>query len=204
MAEARSGCRPRLTVVTGRPGAGKTTLAHALARAIRCPAVCRDEIKEGFINSLTAAGGAGGAEGAGTDEHQRHANDVFFKTVELLLREGVTLVAEAAFQHRMWAPQLEPLVALAAMRIIECSVDPALARSRHVERGLADPARERFHGDDAVRAAREGRDVPLASYDPPRLDVPTLVVDTTDRYRPAFESVVGFARGEGVADAAVG
>ena len=204
MAEARSGCGPRLTVVTGRPGAGKTTLAHALARAIRCPAICRDEIKEGFINSLTAAGGAGdagGAGGAGTDEDQRHANDVFFKTVELLLREGVTIVAEAAFQHRLWAPRLEPLVALAAMRIVVCSVDPALARSRHVERGLADPARERFHGDHAVRAAREGRDVPIASYDPPRLDVPTLVVDTTDRYRPGFESVVGFARGEGVAEA---
>jgi predicted kinase len=198
MAETRSGCRPRLTVVTGRPGAGKTTLAHALALAIRCPAVCRDEIKEGFVNSLTAAAAAA------TDEHQRHANDAFFKTVELLLREGVTLVAEAAFQHRLWAPRLEPLVALAATRIVVCSVDPGLARSRHVARGLADPARERFHGDDAVRAAREGRDVPLASYDPPRLDVPTLVVDTTDGYRPAFESIVGFARGEGVANATAG
>jgi predicted kinase len=45
---------PRLIVVTGRTGSGKTTLAHALARAIRCPAICRDEIKEGFVNTVGA------------------------------------------------------------------------------------------------------------------------------------------------------
>ena len=41
---------PTLIVVTGRPGSGKTTLAHALAREIRCPAICRDEIKEGLAH----------------------------------------------------------------------------------------------------------------------------------------------------------
>jgi adenylate kinase family enzyme len=40
---------PSLIVVTGRPGAGKTTLAHTLARMIRCPALIRDELKEGFV-----------------------------------------------------------------------------------------------------------------------------------------------------------
>ena len=40
---------PSLIVVTGRPGAGKTTLAHTLARLIRCPALIRDELKEGFV-----------------------------------------------------------------------------------------------------------------------------------------------------------
>src|SRR5438552_4548835 len=93
---------PFLTIVAGRPGSGKTTLAHALARAIRCPAICRDEIKEGVVNSLTTAA-------TQMDAVQRHANDVFFKTVELLLQHGVTLVAEAAFQHPVWAPRLEPL-----------------------------------------------------------------------------------------------
>lgn len=41
--------QPALIVVAGPPGAGKTTLAHALARAVRCPTVCRDEIKEGLV-----------------------------------------------------------------------------------------------------------------------------------------------------------
>ena len=197
MRETLSDCRPLLTVVAGRPGSGKTTLAHGLARAIRCPAICRDEVKEGIVNSLTA-------EAAHADTIQRHANDVFFRAVELLLQHGVTLVAEAAFQHKLWAPRLEPLFAIAKARVIVCTVDPELARSRHIERGLADPERERFHGDVGVRAAREGRRLPIGSYDPPRFDVPTLVVDTTEGYRPQFEAIVSFARGELVADAAAG
>jgi hypothetical protein len=160
-----------------------------LARAIRCPAICRDEIKEGVVNALPE-------ETPLTDEVQRHTNDAFFKTVELLLRHGVTLVAEAAFQHKLWAPRLEPLMALARVRVIVCAVEPELARRRHVERGLADPERERFHGDKAVRAAREGRELPIVEYDPPRVDVPTLVVDTADGYRPAIEKIVRFTRGE--------
>ena len=180
----------RLTVVTGRPGSGKTTLAHVVARAIRCPAICRDEIKEGLINSLTTV------SAAQMDAAQRQATDVFFNTLELLLRQGITLVAEAAFQHKVWSPRLQPLTAIARTRIIVCTVDPEIARVRHIERGLADPERERFHGDAAVQAAREGRELPIENYDPPRLDVPTLVVDTTDGYSPSLEQVIAFARAD--------
>ena len=182
--------RANLTVVTGRPGSGKTTLAHAVARAIRCPAICRDEIKEGLINSLTTV------SAAQMDAAQRQATDVFFNTVELLLRHGITLVAEAAFQHKVWSPRLQPLIAIARTRIIVCTVDPKIARARHIERGLADPERERFHGDAAVQAAREGRALPIENYDPPQLDVPTLAVDTTNVYSPSLEQVIAFARGD--------
>jgi predicted kinase len=191
MPETLTDFRPRLTVVAGRPGSGKTTLACALARAIRCPAVCRDEIKEGLVNSLTS-------EAARTDAAQRHATDVFFRTLELLLGHGVTLVAEAAFQHAAWSPRLGPLLAIARARLIVCGVDAALARQRHVARGLADPQRERFHPDRAVQAAREGSPLPIAPFDPPRLEVPTLVVDTTDGYRPELERIIAFARGDDV------
>jgi adenylate kinase family enzyme len=40
--------RPTLIIVSGPPGSGKTTLAHEIARAVGCPAICRDEIKEGW------------------------------------------------------------------------------------------------------------------------------------------------------------
>src|ERR1044071_914919 len=130
--------QPALIVVTGRPGAGKTTLAHALARAVRCPAVCRDEIKEGLV----CTAGDGGDLGA---DLQRHATDTFFEALALLLGRGVTVVAEAAFQDRVWAPRLQPLRELARVRVVLCEVAPELADERKVARGLGDPARARFH-----------------------------------------------------------
>jgi predicted kinase len=186
MGETKALSNPLLIVVTGRPGSGKTTLAHALARAVRCPAICRDEIKEGLVNTTGDAGRVG-------DDVAWRVYDAFFDTVTRLLGHGVSLVAEAAFQHKLWAPKLEPLRDFARVRIVVCDVDPTLARARHVERGLADPERERFHDDRAVQAAREGRELPIGDYDPPRLNVPTLTVDTSDRYRPDLETIVSFA-----------
>ncbi len=185
MVETPPTCRPLLTIVSGRPGSGKTTLARALAQAIRCPLLSRDEIKEGLVNS-------GLAHADGT---QRLANEIFFDTIEQLLRRGVTLIAEGAFQHRLWALRLEPLLYVAKTRIILCKADPELARARHVQRGLNDPQRERFHGDYEVQAAREGRQMPIGEYDPPRFEVPSLEVDTTDGYTPPFAQILAFAGG---------
>lgn len=178
---------PLLVVVTGRPGSGKTTLAHSLARAVRCPAVCRDEIKEGFVNTIRPAA-------PHSDEVHRKVYDVFFDTVKSLLERQVTLVAEAAFQHKLWAPKLTSLQNISRIRVVVCAIDPTLARKRHIERGLADPQRERFHDDPAVRAAREGRALPIERYDPPHLDLPSLTVDTSDGYQPSLDEIVSFSQ----------
>lgn len=170
--------RPTLIVVAGAPGAGKTTLAHALARAVRCPMVSRDEVKEGLVCTTRDAGEPGA-------DLQRRATDAFFDTLALLLARGVTVVAEAAFQHKVWAPRLEPLHALARVRVVLCEVDPQTARARRLARGLDDPARARFHPEASA-----------GSYDPPRLDVPTLRVDTSDGCAPGFEAIVAFARAD--------
>ncbi len=184
--ETSSALLPRLIVVTGRPGAGKSTLAHALAAAVRCPAICRDEIKEGLINTL-------GSDPAVGDDIARQAYHVFFDTVADLLRRRVTLVAEAAFQHKLWAPKLQPLRDLAQLRVIVCDVTADLAHSRRLDRGRADPDRARFHPDPLVQAIVTGGSEPPANYDPPRLDVPTLTVDTSDGYEPPIADLVAFA-----------
>ena len=180
---------PALIVVAGPPGAGKTTLAHALARAIRCPVISRDEIREGLVNTVGSTGAAG-------DDLALRANGAFFDTLALLLDRRVSVVAEAAFQHKLWAPRLDPLLAIARVRIVVCEVDPDLARTRGIARHEADPDRRRFHPDPAVQTSPGlgPRDAGRRSYDPPRFAVPTLTVNTADGYDPVFAAIVEFAR----------
>jgi predicted kinase len=169
--------RPMLVVVTGRPGAGKTTLAHLLARKVGCPAICRDEIKEGLVSTT-------GEKGTPGDAIARQVHTIFFDTVEFLLRRNVTLVAEAAFQHQLWAPRLEPLRGAARIRIVHCIVNPVVARSRIRARITANPVRARHH--DALLLPQ------LEAYEPPRLTVPTISVDTSDGYRPDLDELLAF------------
>jgi predicted kinase len=176
--------QPALIVVTGRAGAGKTTLAHALARELHCPAVCRDEIKEGYVYTIGEAGETGG-------DIQLYATETFFAALELLLDRGVTVVAEAAFQHKVWEWRLKPLLSVARVRIVLCELDPERALVRRIARGQADPQRAWFHPNEAAYNRTGG----MVSYDPPRLEVPTLRVDTSDGYSPAFEAILEFARG---------
>ncbi len=167
--------KPTLVIVAGRPGAGKTTLARMLAQAIRCPVVCRDEIKEGLICT----------RGAHSEELQRDATNTFFDALALLIQRGITVVAEAAFQHHVWAPRLEQFSQAAHVRIVLCSLPPEIAEERERCRELQDPGRAFFHPRNA-----QGDCI---TFDPPRFEHPTLEVDTSDGYRPAFDSITRFA-----------
>ncbi len=186
--------RPTLIVVSGPPASGKTTLAHALAQAVHCPAICRDEIKEGFVCGATSESFVP-EQG---DAANQAATTAFFDVVDLMLQRGVTLVAEAAFQHHRWAPRLTAFGKLAEVRVINCVVDDAVARQRRRQRWVNEPWRRRFHADpDPERMAGmepQSVDQPGA-YQPIRLDLPTLVVDTSDGYRPGLSQIVSFASG---------
>src|ERR1700712_253474 len=98
---------PTLVLVTGPAASGKTTLAHRLATGIGCPAVCRDEIKEGMVASHP------GFVPSTSDPLTMRTYTLFFEILDRYLRAEVTLVAEAAFQHRLWWQGLEPLAPLA-------------------------------------------------------------------------------------------
>lgn len=177
--------KPRLIVVTGRPGAGKTTFARALSQAAHLPVVSRDEIKEGYVHTC----GQGSANLP--PETNAVVTGLFFEIVERLLKGGVSLIAEAAFQHRLWDARLTPLAAQAQIEILICRPgDDHVAHERYLRRGLEDPAREYFHGDPGIDLARRGIQPQLSAYDAPHLNVPTHFIDTTDGFDPSVDALV--------------
>jgi predicted kinase len=167
------------------PGAGKTTLAHRLAGAVGCPAICRDEIKEGMVANVPDF------RPGQDDELSGQANHVFFEIIRTLLDAGVNTVAEAAFQDRLWRPGLEPLQDRARIRVVHCVVDPELALERSLRRRAGNQHR-RAHADPTTAEAGVYLDR-LRAFDRIGLPVPLIEADTTDGYRPSLAELAAFA-----------
>ncbi len=171
---------PTLIVVSGPGGSGKTTLAHQLAATLGCPALCRDEIKEGMVASNP------GFVPAISDALTARTYDLFFEAIALLLRAEVTLIAEAGFQHSLWCRGLEPLTGLANLRILRCQSPDELARERALARMAAEATR-------AAHADGEHFSVPR-TFDAIHVDAPTLDVDTSNGWHPDLEEIAAFCR----------
>lgn len=185
MKQLTSNILPRLIIVTGRPGAGKTTLSYRLSHAIRCPLISRDEIKEGLVNTLEKH------ESSDLDLN-KHVYETYFDVIDYLLNQRITLVAEAAFQHKIWLPKLTKLQSRANIKLVICHIEPELSKTRFIERGQSDVSRAKFHDDLDIDENTDISTTLLGQYQSPQLDVPTLTVNTTDGYQPSIEGIISF------------
>ena len=181
--------KPQCVIVTGRPGAGKSTLAAQLGRELWMPVISRDEIKEGYINTF----------GVKHDQLPPETNgvvtDFFFRIVAQYLENQISIVIEAAFQHPVWASCIVPIEQLSRPIFIVCQVPGAVAASRHLQRGLADSNREWYHGDKRVEIYRQtGAIAPAGEYLAPDFEWPTLPVATDDGYTPSIGEIARFVR----------
>ncbi|WP_309231789.1 AAA family ATPase [Nocardia sp. SYP-A9097] len=174
-----------IAVVSGPPGSGKSTLAHALANDIGVPAIIRDEIKQGMVLASTSS------PGGGFDDLNIPALHAFFNTLTVLARAGVSLVAEAAFQDKLWRPNLEPLAEFAQIRVIHCMAPQSVLYDRITHRAETNPHRQAHNDGDLIAAITAGTHS-ASSFVPLSMDVAELTVDTTDGYRPGLEEIARF------------
>jgi Cdc6-like AAA superfamily ATPase len=181
--------KPKCIVITGRPGSGKTTLTDKLSKQLYVPKISRDELKEGYVNTFEVK------HDLLPKETNRVVNDIFKKVIVDLLESQVSLIIEAAFDHKIWEYFIPGFMKISDLYILICDVDAEQSARRHLERGLANPKREYFHGDKRVSVYREtGVFEPGEEYIAPDFSVPTMNILTLNDYSPTLEEIEKFIR----------
>lgn len=177
--------RPMLVIVSGAPASGKTTLATQLAARLDLPLLLRDGIKETLADAL------GASDVEASQRLGAAAYAVLYGVIGSLLAAGAGVVVESNFRHAGSESELLPFVAASDARLIHCEAATELILARYEAR-TGSPERHRVHMD-AERTADLERDLQEGRFEPLRLDIPVLRVDTADGYRPPLERIVAFA-----------
>jgi predicted kinase len=176
--------RPLLVVVSGAPGAGKTILAGRLSIDLSLPLLAKDELKEAIGEELGSPHDVGESQRIG-----RAAYALLFRLAGRLLEAGFGGILESNFRRGVSEPYLAPLVARADARLVHCTAEPALLRSRYEER-FARRERHAVHRDDE-RTAALAEELRVGRYEPLELGIQTVVVDTGDGLDPPYEQLLG-------------
>jgi predicted kinase len=144
---------PRLFVVTGPPGAGKTTIAAALKVRLGLPLIAKDTVKELL----------GGALGIDDRVRSQQLGSVVFELIALfvkeLLEQGVSVIAEGNFTERSTLSSGLPPAEIVQVHV---TAEPETLRTRLLERDVRHPVHyDREAADEVVARAVGGEWPPL-------------------------------------------
>ena len=119
------------------------------------------------------------------------ATNFFFDIVDKYLVNKISIIIEAAFQHKVWEARVPRIVEIADPFMVICSVAAETAGNRHLQRGLNEPEREFYHGDKRVEVYREtGVVLPASEWETPNFKMPTIHVSTDGQYSPTVVEIV--------------
>jgi predicted kinase len=182
--EGSPGLTPQLIIVTGRPGAGKTTLAKWLAQELQIPFISKDSIREVLFERL------GWNDRAWAQLLGRATVDLMFYFAQMQLEVGHSLILDNAFDPALSSPRFRDLKTRhhAETLQIVCNADRETLFQRFKARAMSGN-RHPGHGDEHVFDQLRSH---LARERSPILEIGGTIieVDTTDFKQVDYQGIL--------------
>jgi len=122
--------KPKLIIVSGMPGVGKTTLAKNLSEKLTIPYICKDEIKEKLFDIL---------DNTKEEECKKMgsiAYDIMYDMAWKFITNGNSVILESNFTDRS-IESLKKFSKKAKITQIYCHADPEIVFKRFYKRHLS-------------------------------------------------------------------
>ena len=171
--------KPLLILVSGAPGAGKTTLAHKLAEYLRVPHIARDEVLRGLEMTL----------GRETDRKEQ-VSKLYYPLLVHMLKAEMSVVTDGTISRDLSEDDIKTFLVPNA-QVVNIHARAANEHQRFIDR---ETQREGWSNDWVDAHLKHLDTIYPRTVEPLDLGIPLIEVDTTNGYAPSIPEVVSRIR----------